>query len=1091
MTSNLSATILQSIAANKFYPPRINTSQSIPRQAIIADKIEAGDLAQQIIVVEAQAGQGKTILVHQFLEQSSTAYIWYQVGSEDADPVVLLSALYLALSRKMADFSSPQLEAVLKNGQVGPMDLQGCANILLNDVSNALDKPLFLVLDDLHLIGQAQHSNKLLDYLIDTSPPNLHFILISRHPLELSAQAIITNPHLIYLNSNDLALDLKEIETFYNRVLKTEISRSEAQRILETTNGWIMGIVLASHPLAGRKTDVKGGPVGKTLQVSRQRPADSYIPTFFNDEILAHIPEELHQSYMKLAFLDEIDIDIAATLIDVENLALHLETMANQNFFIYRLDDENKQFRFHHLFQEFLQSMGRRVLGAEAVAAIYRTAADYYLNHERIEKALTALRHAEDYQRMEQVLQKHGLALVSANRTVTILGILESIDKDTLLAHGWLTFFHALLTTDFNPQRTLPYFENCIASFIDNGEEAGELMALSQIIYFHFVISGRYKDGSELLERTRYLYESLHSSLPAETSIIVVRNLAAGYCFFDGKMDLARHYAQQGCDLANRRNSKNFIAASRFILGYIGLLSGDLRRARNEIEKSHDLVSDPLVGMSNRLTLHVMQLCELSMNGNHAGFFYHKNLVQEGVDPEIVQQTVAAPYLHIWSAIGLISSGKRAEALEVIERGMFISQTALSEHMTSQLLQWRAFVHALEGSEEQAREDIKRSTELRMQAGGKFFVGFHRAVKGATLAILGQLDEARKQLEKALQISEEIPSQYLKACALAYLCYVDLASDNHASAELLLRDVLELMVESGYDYFWGWEPDTMLRLLSEAVKRGVEPEFARELAKSRLNSAIDDNGAAIPLLVIEILGKFSISLNGRQLFGPQDFSGHQRELFGLLISSGEQRISQAQVELALWPDSPPDKASKTFYTLISRLRKALGEKLPDPTVYINVERSHIQLTNVSIDAVNFMRLARLGMTLKKRDLWWQAGNAFHNALSCWESFSSQDIFLGDQAAMFTDEIHDTLRIICLSWARHLAKLNRIDEALALLENTGRILLSDEDIVTLVYRLYMKKKMVLKARKVLENYQQELLRLGYTEDEAAEMRDSLI
>lgn len=1091
MTSDLSATILQSIAANKFYPPRINTSQSISRQAIIADKLDAGDLAKQIIVVEAQAGQGKTILVHQFLEHSSAAYIWYQVGSEDADPVVMLSALYLALTRKFADFSSPQLEAVLEEGQVGPMDLQGCANILLNDIDNALDKALFLVLDDLHLISQAHHSNKLLDYLIDTSPPNLHFILISRHPLELNAQAIITNPHLVYLNSDDLALDLKEIETFYKRVLKTEISHNEAQKILQTTNGWIMGIVLTAHPLAGRKTDARARPAIETRQASGQRFADSYIPTFFNDEILAHIPEELHQTYMKLAFLDEIDIDIAAALIDIDDLAQHLETMADQNFFIYRLDDENRLFRFHHLFQEFLQSMGRKLLGAEAIASIYRIAADYYLSHERIERALTALRNAGDFQRMEQVLQKHGLALVSANRTVTILGILESIDKETLLIHGWLTFFHALLTTDFNPQRTLPYFETCLAKFIENGDETGELMALSQIIYFHFVISGRYNDGSELLERTRFLYESLHSALPAETAIIVVRNLAAGYCFFDGKMDLARHYAQQGCDLASRRNSRNFIAASRFILGYIGLLSGDLRRARNEIEKSLDLVSDPLVGMSNRLTLHVMQLCELSMNGNHVGFLYHKNLVQEGVDPEIVQQTVAAPYLHVWSAIGLISLGKRAEALEVIERGMFISQTALSEHMASQLLQWRAFVHALEGNGERALEDIERSTELRMQAGGKFFVGFHRAVKGATLVFLGRLEEAREQLDRARQISEEIPSQYLKACVLAYLCHAELAAENHASADLLLRDVLELMIESGYDYFWGWEPEVMLRLLSEAVKRGVEPEFARELAISRLNSAIDENGNVIPLLQIKVLGKFSISFNGRELFGPQDFSGHQRELFGLLTSSGEQRISQDQVQFALWPDSPPDKASKTFYTLISRLRKVLGEKLPDPTIYINVERSHIQLTNVSIDAVNFLRLARLGMTLKKRDLWWQAGNAFHNALSCWDSFSSQDIFLGDQAAMFTDEIHDTLRSVCLSWAGSLTKLNRINEALELLENTGRILLSDEEIVTLFYQLYMKKKMVLKARKVLENYRQELLRLGYTEDEAAEMRDSLI
>jgi len=93
--------------------------------------------------------------------------------------------------------------------------------------------------------------------------------------------------------------------------------------------------------------------------------------------------------------------------------------------------------------------------------------------------------------------------------------------------------------------------------------------------------------------------------------------------------------------------------------------------------------------------------------------------------------------------------------------------------------------------------------------------------------------------------------------------------------------------------------------------------------------------------------------------------------------------------------------------------------------------------------------------------------------------------------MFTDEIHDMLRRICLDWGTALSKLNRIDEALALLEKAGKILMTDEDSVSLQYQLYIKNKNPLKARSLLDNYYQELLRLGYNEDEAAEMRDSMV
>ena len=68
MTRNLASAIQQSIAANKFYPPRINKSQSIARHSIISGKIDSDDISKQVIVVEAQAGQGKTTLVHQYLE---------------------------------------------------------------------------------------------------------------------------------------------------------------------------------------------------------------------------------------------------------------------------------------------------------------------------------------------------------------------------------------------------------------------------------------------------------------------------------------------------------------------------------------------------------------------------------------------------------------------------------------------------------------------------------------------------------------------------------------------------------------------------------------------------------------------------------------------------------------------------------------------------------------------------------------------------------------------------------------------------------------------------------------------------------------
>ncbi len=1083
-------TLQQSIASNKFYPPRINRSQSLPRYNIITDRLAATPSSKKIIVIEAQAGQGKTTLTYQYLDHSEYPFIWYQIGPEDMDPIIFLSALHFALSRTFSTFSSPQLAAILEEAQIGPMDFKECVNLLLHDLDRTISDDIFIAFDDLHLISESQSTRHILDYIIDTSPPQLHFILTSRQPLDLQARQLIRTALPLYLDTEDLALGLQDIETLYEIVFGKSLTRKEAEEILEQTNGWIMGIVLASHPLTLKRARKAGDTVKGARPRLINEKKDGSILSYFEEEIFSHVPESLRDDFLKLSFLEEIEVSLARIVTGVNDIDQHLDRMADENFFVYRLDDENKVFRFHHLFQEFLQINGSKVFGADSIARIHCRIADYYLEKELIEKALKSLRNGGDYLRMETVMKRWGLRLVANNRTVTILGILQSVPDDILSKHTWLAFFYGLLTTDTNPRHTLPYFETCRTQFAQNNDEAGELMSLSQIIYFHFVISGRYRLGSMLLQRTQTLFKRNHQDLPVEISIIVARNLAAGYCFFEGKMEQARHYAELGYELAKKRQSRNFIAATSFILGYIALLGGNRQAAKHEIENALDLAHDPLVGMSNRLTLHIMQLCDLSMHGETVAFNHQKELIQATVDETIIRQTVAAPYLFVWSAIALIAEGSMAEALETLDKGMMVSKSAASDHMTSQFLQWRAFAHALMGNREQALRDIETSTSLRNESGGPFYIAYNHAIAGASLVRLDRYDEALSLLEKGLKIAREIPSPYIEACCSAYLALAAVKKEDHDSSKAIAT-WLSHMRKHDYAYFWGWEPEAAELLLGTALKTGTEDEYARACAeKNGLTFSAD--GTSVAQLTIRILGDFSVSISGNKLMALQDLSALQRELVGLLISSPDFSISQEQVQLAFWPDTPPEKARNNLDTLTHRFRKMLTEKIQVPAAtYFSVEKGFLRLTNAGVDAIDFITYAERGLQLAGRELWWQAGNTFTHALSFWRTITLEEIFISDQALKLYDEIIETYRRICLSWSGMLVKYNRFDEALSLLDNSAKLLSHDDDCVALRYHLCTKKNAPLKARDTLAAYRRELQELGYSETETEEMISDLI
>ncbi|MFH0781206.1 MAG: BTAD domain-containing putative transcriptional regulator [Pseudomonadota bacterium] len=1077
-----------SVPSNKFYSPHIDHSQCLLRAGLLRSKFPDQRHSKKVIIIEAQAGQGKTTLASQFLNSTGNISIWYQIGPEDSDPVFLLSSLLNNLSTNLTGFSSPQLANILNEGSVGPLDLTRCANLLLRDLENYLKEDIYLVFDDLHLIEFGPLTNSLLEHLVDTSPPKVHFIFITRHPLEIKGITIRNGNNIAYLNTADLALDNQEIETLYHSVLKRDISRQEASEIHRITNGWIMGIILASHPISGRSRFWQNPTTAALSAV----PQTGHMLDYFQDEIFAQIPEFLHFAFLKLSFLHEIPTDLAAEISGIEGFAEQLSTLARENFFIYNLDDRQQVFRFHHFFQEFLQQRAKVHLLDTEVSDIYRAEAQYYLDRDMTEKALTCYKNAGDFQAMENILKEKGMNLIAKNRTLTILTLLQTIPNDILFQYSWLTLYAGLLLVDFVPQTTLPFFDRVRDHFKETGEVIGELIALSQTIYYHFVISGRYTEGSQLLPRTEALLEKHKASLPMPVFVMTARNLASGYCFFNGEMDKARHYIQLANTLATRHDIRNFIASTRFIQGYIELLSGNRAKYLREAEVCFSLFNDPLVGESNRLTMRIMNLCFLSMIGDHQNFHVQQLALQDSINHNVIDQTVAAPYLFVWGSSNLFSLGRPQEALELLDKGWGITSTAATDHMQSQLLQWQAFGLSLTGYADAALDKITQSTLLRNKSAGLFYIAFNAIIAGAVFTRIKRFAEAMPLLEKGLAIAQSIPSTYLTICALFNMSYIKYVQNGTEAAVDDLEAGISLMKINGYNHFWTWEPVMMTELLSIAVKRDIEKSFAQTLARTRLHVNFSDTGVPLPLLKFTLMDNFEISMAGKVLFRAKDLTPFQREMLGLLITAKGQRIPQEKILLELWPESPPVNGRKSFDTLLTRLRQLLTPHLPTSIKdYLFIQKGILCLTNYEIDALQFLEAARTGLAHSKNNDWLQAHNAFQTALSFWKGSMPDDTFQSEQVLAFNDTLANLLVEIGSIWAKNLAESERFDDAIIILERILQLNSLEESLTVLLYKLHCLNNNPLKSREVLERYRKALLKAEYTEEEAADFIEEII
>jgi ATP/maltotriose-dependent transcriptional regulator MalT/DNA-binding SARP family transcriptional activator len=1082
------APVLLNSPSNKFYPPRIDASQSLLRTDLITTRLPATISAKKVIVIEAQAGQGKTTLASQFLNFHQLGHIWYQIGPEDSDPFFLLSSLLLNLSSRFPEFSSFQLSAILSEGQVGPLDIERCVNIMLRDIDTFLPQEIFVVFDDIHLLSGSLLTQRLLEYLLDTSPPKLHFLLTSRHPLQLKSKILRNGHDLCYLNTDDLALGNREIETLFNSVLKKKISRQEVDEIFRVTGGWIMGIILAGHPIFGREKfwQTASGPV------SALSSGQGHLLEFFQDEIFDQIPESLHIPFLKLSLLAEIPVNLAWIITAIKDIDVILYKMARSNFFVYQLDQLQLTFRFHHFFQEFLQLRARHLLSEDDIRHIHICEAEYYLEREMIDKAMSCFKMAGDYTMMEKIVKDKGMDLIVRNKTLSLLSLLETIPETTLFQHSWLTLYAGLVRFDSMPKTALPFFAAARARFKESGEETGEIACLSQTIYYHFVISGQYKSAALLLPRTEELLSKNETTLPIPVKIMATRNLASGFCFFKAEMDRARTYIVRATNLAGRHDLRNFTAASRFIQGFIELLSGNQAKFLKDAEICFSLLHDPLVSMANKLTIRIMYLCYHAMIGDHLNFSAEKLAIQKSIDPNVVEQSMAAPYLYVWGSSILFSSGQTEEAMEFLSRARGITATAATDHVRSQIMQWQAFGHALLGEKQDALVCINQSIQLRARAGGPIYETFNAIIAGSVYSRLGMPELAESSFEQGLTKAQSIPSNFLLICAYLNRSYHKLCTAGPAAAVNDLKTGIVLMKNHNFRHFWTWEPKMMIELLGLAVQKDIEREFSRDLAGEKLDIYFSDSREIIPYLHFSLLDHFQISSGRQAIFQASDFTPSQRYLLGLLLTTKGQRISQERVQLEIWPDSPPENARTSFDTLLTRLRKQLSSRLTLPVKrYISLQKGILELSNSRTDAIEFLEAAQTGLRHSRDGNWWQAGNAFRTALAHLKGLWPEDAFSIEQSLTLNDQIINTLAEITWIWAGKMSGSGNTEEAITLLEHTLQSHFQDERLIALLYSLYLKNHNHLKAGDTLERYGQALKRLDYTENEIEELLSEIV
>jgi LuxR family maltose regulon positive regulatory protein len=380
--------------------------------------------AERVVQISAPAGSGKTVLMRSWIAEAGLARhaAWVPVDGEERDPQAFWISVADALRGTAAG------SALVRPLTAAPgLDGWAVVECLLKDLAPLEDR-LWLVIDDAHLLGPGEVLPQL-ELLVLRAPPELRFVLATRHDLRLGLHRLRLEGELTEIRAADLRFSLAEARALFGAT-GVELPADALARLHGRTEGWAAGLRLAALSLAGHPD-----PEQFAAEFSG---TDRTVAEFLLAEVLDRQSEEVRLLLLRTSVLDRVSGPLADVLTGSSGGERILQDLEQAGAFVVSLDAGRSWFRYHQLFADLLQLELRRTEPHER-AALHRAAAAWLAEHGHPVEAVRQAQAAEDWGMAARLLSDHWLDLFLSGRRATLVELLARFPCRAVAASPELT----------------------------------------------------------------------------------------------------------------------------------------------------------------------------------------------------------------------------------------------------------------------------------------------------------------------------------------------------------------------------------------------------------------------------------------------------------------------------------------------------------------------------------------------------------------------------------------------------------------------------------------------------------------------------
>ena len=204
-------------------------------------------------VISGRAGSGKTTLAADFARSCGRSVAWYKVDAPDAEIPVFFDYLAASIGQQRPNFDEASIRSLATDASADDIPL--LAERLVFELIESPGKPLLIIIEDLHLVGDTEWLVPFLERFLPLTPPEVHVLITGRTLPPAPLWRMRSKQTLAVVDEATLAFTREEAVTLFEAY---GLTRQQSYVAFDRTNGRAGSLARYAAMLAKTPAELAG-----------------------------------------------------------------------------------------------------------------------------------------------------------------------------------------------------------------------------------------------------------------------------------------------------------------------------------------------------------------------------------------------------------------------------------------------------------------------------------------------------------------------------------------------------------------------------------------------------------------------------------------------------------------------------------------------------------------------------------------------------------------------------------------------------------------------------------------------------------------